>query len=92
MAKIIIPTPLRKFTNNEGTIELSGETVIETIESLGNIYPNLRGYLINENGSLRNFLRIYVGDEDIKVLQNENTMVDDSSIISIIPAIAGGLI
>ena len=91
MAKIIIPTPLRKFTNNEGTIELSGETVIEAIERLGIIYPNLRGYLINENGSLRNFLRIYVGDEDIKVLQNENTFVDDSSIISIIPAIAGGL-
>ena len=92
MAKIIIPTPLRKFTNNQGTIELSGETVIEAVESLGNTYPDIKVHLLDENGSLRNFLRIYVGDEDIKALQNENTLVDDSSIISIIPAIAGGLI
>lgn len=92
MAKIIIPTPLRKFTNNEGTIELSGKTVIEAVKSLGNKYPDIKVHLLDENGSLRNFLRIYVGDEDIKALQNENTLVDDSSIISIIPAIAGGLI
>ncbi len=91
MAKIIIPTPLRKFTNNEGTIELSGKTVIEAVKSLGNKYPDIKVHLLDENGSLRNYLRIYVGDEDIKVLQNENTIVDDSSIISIIPAIAGGL-
>ncbi len=92
MAKIIIPTPLRKFTNNEGTIELSGKTVLEAVKSLGNTYPDIKVHLLDENGSLRNYLRIYVGDEDIKVLQNENTLVDDSSIISIIPAIAGGLI
>jgi len=90
MAKVIIPTPLRKFTENQSSIESSGGTVLETIQDLTNNYPELKKHIFDADGKIRNFVRIYIGDEDIKTLNNENTTVESDSVISIIPAIAGG--
>lgn len=90
MAKLIIPTPLRKFTENQASIETNGGTVLEAMESLTEQYPELKQHIFNENGNIRDFVRIYVGDEDIKSLNKEKTEVKNDSVISIIPAIAGG--
>ncbi len=90
MAKLIIPTPLRKFTNNQASIETSGETVLGAVTQLTEKYPDLREHLFDEEGKLRSFVRIYLGDEDIKQLDRENTKVSSGDTISIIPAIAGG--
>ena len=90
MAKVIIPTPLRKFTNNQGTIETNGETIQESIASLADQFPELKTHIFDDNGEIRKFVRIYLGDEDINVLEKENTKVAQDSVISIIPAIAGG--
>jgi len=92
MAKIIIPTPLRKFTENKATLETGGGTVLESIQDLTNNFPDLKKHLFDESGNLRSFVRIYLGDEDIKKLNDENTPVKDGSVISIVPAIAGGLL
>ena len=91
MAKIIIPTPLRKFTSNESTIEISGDTVGEAILDLTQRFPELKQNILDDNGDLRNFVRIYVGDDDIKALDDTHTSVDTEDVISIIPAIAGGV-
>ena len=90
MAKLIIPTPLRKFTNNQSSIETNGETVLEAVIHLTETYPELKEHLFDENENIRSFVRIYVGDEDIKKLDRENTKVSSEDTISIIPAIAGG--
>lgn len=90
MAKIIIPTPLRKFTQNQASFEGSGNTVGATIENLTEAFPDIKQHLLDESGKLRNFVRVYIGDEDIKALQNEATEVKEDSVISIVPAIAGG--
>ncbi|OJJ23819.1 molybdopterin synthase sulfur carrier subunit [marine bacterium AO1-C] len=90
MAKVIIPTPLRKFTQNQSSFEGNGSTVGATIENLTETYPDIKQHLLDENGKLRNFVRVYIGDEDIKALQNEATEVKEDSVISIVPAIAGG--
>ncbi len=90
MAKVIIPTPLRKFTSNLGTIDTNGGTVKENIGSLAEQFPDLKKHIFDENGDIRKFVRIYLGDEDINVLEKENTKVLQDSVISIIPAIAGG--
>lgn len=90
MAKVIIPTPLRKFTENQASLVSSGGTILEAIEDLAVSYPDLKKHLFDEEGKFRNFVRIYLGDEDIKVLNNGATQVDENSVISIIPAIAGG--
>ncbi|WP_020529017.1 MoaD/ThiS family protein [Flexithrix dorotheae] len=91
MAQIIIPTPLRKFTDNLATIKTNGSNIQESMLDLATQYPEVKQHLFDESGALRKFVRIYIGDEDIKALQNENTPVEDNTEISIIPAIAGGI-
>ncbi|MFY0686811.1 MAG: MoaD/ThiS family protein [Cyclobacteriaceae bacterium] len=90
MATIVIPTPLRKFTQNQAKIAVEGVTVLESIQSLTAQFPDLKQHVLNTDGSIRQFVRIYVGDEDINVLDKENTSVQTDSTVSIIPAIAGG--
>lgn len=91
MAKVIIPTPLRKFTENKASVETTGDTVLESINDVANQYPELKKHLFDEDGQIRSFVRIYVGDEDINVLEKENTSVQTGTVISIVPAIAGGV-
>lgn len=90
MATIIIPTPLRKFTENKAKIETTGKSVGESITQLGELHPELSKHLFKQCGTLQSFLKIYLGDTDIKALQNEETPVSDIDVISIVPAIAGG--
>ncbi len=92
MANIIIPTPLRKFTNNQASVESNGSTVQQSVEDLAKQFPDLNKHIFDAEGKIRQFIRIYVGDEDINALENENTKVDGNSVISIIPAISGGTV
>jgi molybdopterin converting factor small subunit len=90
MATVIIPTPLRKFTENQAQIELTGGTILENIQDLARKYPNIEQHLFDEAGTIRSFVRIYLGDEDINQLDKEQTNVPEDAVISIVPAIAGG--
>ncbi|MEK7258112.1 MAG: MoaD/ThiS family protein [Bacteroidota bacterium] len=90
MAKIIIPTPLRKFTGNSSVFETSGSTVKEAISELIQNHESLGKHLLDDNNNLRSFIRVYLGEEDINALQKEQTSVECSDVISIVPAIAGG--
>lgn len=90
MAKIIIPTPLRKFTGNEGTFETKGNSIQIAVEELVTENPDLKKHILNEDGSIRSFIRIYVGEDDINSLEKEATIIDENSVVSIVPAIAGG--
>ncbi|MCX6199143.1 MAG: molybdopterin-synthase adenylyltransferase MoeB [Bacteroidetes bacterium] len=90
MATIIIPTPLRKFTNQQNKVTVGGTTIKESIDELTLNFPDLKKNLIDENGKLRSFVNIFVGDDDIRDLNEENTAVKAETVISIIPAIAGG--
>ncbi len=91
MAKIIIPTPLRKFTDNQKNVEVNGQTIIEAIQDLIENYPAIGKNILNDDGSIRNFVRVFLENEDIKALDNEGTTIQENAVISIIPAIAGGI-
>ena len=90
MAKIIIPTPLRGYVNNQSEVEEEGQTVKELLDNLCSNYPKLKNYIFDDNGKIRQFIRVYVGETDSNELDIENTPVDENMEISIIPAIAGG--
>lgn len=90
MAKIIIPTPLRKFTNSQSTFESTGGTVKEVVKELVDSNPSLGPQILDNDGNVRSFIRLYVGEEDIHVLEGELTAVSSDTVISIVPAIAGG--
>jgi molybdopterin converting factor small subunit len=87
---ISIPTALRQFTGGNATVILESGPVGQVLANLAEQYPQLGKQLYNEQGQLRNFVNIYVGDEDIRYLQGIDTQVPDGETVSIIPAIAGG--
>ena len=91
MAVINIPTPLRKFAGDQSRFESRGETVEQAIQYFAEENPDIKDHLYNSDGSLRKFMRIYLGDTDIKSLEKEKTPVGQESEINIIPAIAGGV-
>ena len=90
MAKVRIPTPLRKLTNNEELVEIEANTVGSAITELQNRYPGIRERLVDETGAIRRFVNVYVNEEDIRFLQNQETPLKSGDELSIIPAIAGG--
>ncbi len=94
MATIIIPTPLRKFTGNQSTFKVDNAvTISEAIHSLTDQYADLKKHVIDDQGNIRSFVRLYLGDEDVSALnQKVDTKIKDSDVISIVPAIAGGKI
>jgi molybdopterin synthase sulfur carrier subunit len=90
MAKIRIPTPLRKLTNNEELVEVNASTVGGAITELQSRYPGIRERLVDDTGAIRRFVNVYVNEEDIRFLQNQETPLKGGDELSIIPAIAGG--
>jgi molybdopterin synthase sulfur carrier subunit len=90
MAKVRIPTPLRKLTNNEELVEVNASTVGAAITELQSRYPGIKERLMDDAGAIRRFVNVYVNEEDIRFLQNQETPLKNGDEISIIPAIAGG--
>lgn len=88
--KVRIPTPLRKLTNEEELVEVTADTVAGAIVELQQRFPGIQERLLDEAGGVRRFVNVYVNEEDIRFLQNQNTPLKDGDEISIIPAIAGG--
>ncbi|MGE5659048.1 MAG: MoaD/ThiS family protein [Actinomycetota bacterium] len=88
--KVLIPTPLQKFTNNKATIECSGSSVAELIEELEKNCPGIKKSLCDEQGQPRRFLNFYVNSEDIRFLEGTKTSLQDGDEVSIVPAVAGG--
>lgn len=85
-----IPTPLRKLTNNEELVAINGATIAEAIAELQTRFPGIQERLMDEKGEVRRFVNVYVNEEDIRFLKNQDTPLKDGDEISIIPAIAGG--
>ena len=91
-ATVKIPTPLRKLTNNETSVDADGTTVGQIVESLESAYPGMRERLIDDDGDLRHFVNIYLNGEDIRYIDGLKSSVSDNDELSIVPAVAGGLI
>ena len=87
--RILIPTPLRPYTDNQDTVEADGQTVGDLLEVLITRHPGLRRHLYADDGRLRSFVNVYVDDEDMRYLQREATALQGSEVISIVPSVAG---
>lgn len=90
MAKILIPTALRQFTEQTDSVEVTGNTVADALQSLTEKFPGIRKNLFNDQGKLRSFVNVYLNDEDIRYLDKDATKVTGGDTISIVPSIAGG--
>ncbi|NCX47220.1 MAG: MoaD/ThiS family protein [Verrucomicrobia bacterium] len=83
---VSIPTPLRALTGQKDTVE----DVQAMLASLEKSFPGIHDRLVDEKGEVRRFVNIYVGGEDIRFLQNQQTPLKSGDEVSIVPAIAGG--
>jgi molybdopterin converting factor small subunit len=88
--RINIPAPLRRYTEGQGLVEVSGDSVGSALASLVQQHPSLKGQLYTEEGGLRAFVNVYLNDEDIRFLEKMDTAVKAGDVISIVPSIAGG--
>ncbi len=88
--KVLIPTALQKFTNDQATVECTGSSITELLDSMENHCPGIKSRLCDENGKPRRFLNFYVNSEDIRFLNGTETALQDGDEVSIVPAVAGG--
>lgn len=89
-AKVRIPTPLRKLTQDQELVEVAPGTIASIVAELQKKFPGIQERLVDESGAVRRFVNVYVNEEDIRFLKNQDTPVKDGDEVSIIPAIAGG--
>ncbi len=89
MASIKIPTPLRAYTGNQAQINVSGATVGAALNDLTTQYPELRQHLFKDE-ELRNFVNVFLGEEDIRFINGLDTELEADGALRIIPSIAGG--
>ena len=87
---IRIPTPLRRLTNEQEVVQAEGSTVQALLDDLESNFPGLKSRICDEAGKIRRFVNVYLNDEDIRFLQENETAVKEGDEISIVPAIAGG--
>ena len=88
--RILIPTPLRAFTNQQSSVDVDGATVGDLLRALTTSHPSLQPHLFGADGALRRFVNIYVNDRDIRQLDREATRVAPVDTVSIVPSVAGG--
>ena len=87
---LIIPTPLRKFTNGEARVAATGATVGEVLNGLDGAYPGLRERVCEADGSIRRFVNVFVNGVNVKSLDGAASALKDGDEIGIVPAMAGG--
>jgi molybdopterin synthase sulfur carrier subunit len=89
-AHVRIPTILRTYTGGESEVTAAGTTLSEVLDDLDANYAGIKGRILDDNGELRRFVNVYVGNDDVRFLDNLATPTPDGAQISVIPAVAGG--
>lgn len=85
-----IPTTLRPLSGGNKQVEVAPGTLAEVITALDAAHPGFADRLLDEDGSLRKFVNVFVDDEDVRYLDGLATPVADGITVSVIPAVAGG--
>lgn len=90
MATIVIHESLKKFTGDRSEIEVKGSILIQALEELATRFPELKRMLVDDHGRIRKDMNVFIGSSDIRQLQQEQTLISETAVISIMPAEAVG--
>jgi molybdopterin synthase sulfur carrier subunit len=85
-----VPTILRTYTKGESEVAAEGATLAEVLDDLDARYAGIKGRILDDQGALRRFVNVYVGNDDVRFLDNLQTPTPEGVQISVIPAVAGG--
>ena len=90
MATVVLTTNLKKYTGGVTETEADGGTVRELLADLDQRLPGLRAYVVNEFGSLRRHVNIFIDGD----LVADRTALSDplrpESTVHILQALSGG--
>ncbi len=87
---IRIPTTLRPLTGGRPEVEVEAGTVADVLAALDAVHPGFSERILDEGGSLRRFVNVFVSDDDVRFLDGLATIVPDDGTVAIVPAVAGG--
>lgn len=90
MAQFRIPGPLRRLSDGQMTVDVQASDLASAIVALDARYPGFKDRLLDESGELRQFVNVYLNDEDVRLGSGLKAKVGDKDEISIVPAVAGG--
>ena len=86
-----VPTILRSLTAGQSEVSVDGAaTLVELLDKLDAEHPGIRARVLDDEGKLRRFVNVYVGEEDVRFAGGLQTPTPDGATVSIIPAVAGG--
>jgi molybdopterin converting factor small subunit len=85
-----VPTILRPYTDGSAEVSVEGSTLTEVLEALEAAHPGIRARVLDDDGALRRFVNVYVGEEDVRFTEGLDTPTPAGATVSIIPAVAGG--
>lgn len=85
-----IPTILRTYTGGDSEVPAEGATLAEVLEDLDARHPGIRARILDDQGAIRRFVNVYVGNDDVRFLDALDTKTPDGAQVSVIPAVAGG--
>ena len=91
MPTVLIPTPLRRLTANQSKVDVAGDTVDSLLRNLDTAYPGIGARLLDADGKIKRFINVFVNEDEIRTLQGAETPVAPSDRVSIVPAMAGGM-
>ena len=87
---IEIPTAFRRFTDGVPKLDTSATTIADALNELTSRYPALSKHVRDDQGQIRQFLNVYLNDEDIRFLSGESTPLKEGDRLLLVPSIAGG--
>lgn len=90
MAQFRIPGPLRRLSDGQTTVEVEASDLSTAIEALDARFPGFKDRLLDESGELRQFVNVYLNDEDVRLGGGLRSKLREKDEISIVPAVAGG--
>lgn len=91
MATVKIPSPLRKLTGDRRSVTAAGKTLGDVLNDLDRQFPGIKARVLDADGKVLSFVNIFVDEQDIRLMQGLATPVSESTEVSIIPAMAGGI-
>ena len=90
--EVRIPTILRQYTGGQKAVQADGSSLSTLIDDLEARHPGIKARLVTDAGALHRFVNVYLNDEDVRFLDGINTKLTDGDTVTILPAVAGGMV
>jgi len=90
MIEVRLASPLRPLIGGAKSVTIEAKDVMELLANLEANYPGFKERVLEPDGKVRDFVNIFVNNEDIRFLKGLETPLKSGDVVSILPAVLGG--